>query len=78
VGEAEDRAGEAVAHLQSAARELIAAARAFLDVAEEVVEDPKAGEAVLGGLTDLARRVVPRNLHDDGDGDGGVEHIPVD
>jgi len=80
VGEAEDRAGEAVAHLQTAARELIAAARAFLDVAEEVVDDPKAGEAVLGGLADLARRVVPRNPHDDGpgDGDGGVEHIPVD
>ena len=80
MGEAEDRAGEAVAHLQTAARELIAAARAFLDVAEEVVDDPKAGEAVLGGLADLARRITPRNLHDDGPGggDGPVEHIPVD
>ncbi|HYF44717.1 MAG TPA: hypothetical protein VD926_00810 [Acidimicrobiales bacterium] len=80
MGEAEDRAGEAVAHLQTAGRELIAAARAFLDVVEEVVEDPKAGEAVLGGLADLARWVVPRPLHDDGhgEGDGGVEHIHVD
>ena len=45
-----DRTGEAVAHLQAAAREMIAAARAFLDVAEEVVEDPKAADALLEGL----------------------------
>ncbi len=44
----DDRASEAIAHLQAAAREMIAAARAFLDVAEEVVEDPKSGEALLG------------------------------
>ena len=51
MGEAgEDRTGEAVAHLQGAARELIAALRAFLDVAEEVVDDPKAGEALLDTL----------------------------
>ena len=73
----EDRAGEAVAHLQTAAREMIAAARAFLDVAEEVVEDPKAGEALLGTLGDVARRVVPRNGRGDDDG-SGVEHITVD
>jgi hypothetical protein len=77
MGEAgEDRTGEAVAHLQSAARELIAAVRAFLDVAEEVVEDPKAGEALLDTLGDVARRVVPRSSPDDDD--GGVEHIAVD
>ena len=72
---AEDRTGEAVAHLQSAARELIAAVRAFLDVAEEVVDDPKAGEALLDTLGDVARRVVPRSSPED---DGGVEHIAVD
>ena len=72
----EDRTGEAVAHLQSAARELIAAVRVFLDVAEEVVEDPKAGEALLDTLGDVARRVVPRSAPDD-NGDG-VEHIAVD
>jgi hypothetical protein len=71
-----DRTGEAVAHLQAAAREMIAAARAFLDVAEEVVEDPKAGEALLESLGDVARRVVPRQgAASDGD---GVQHIPVD
>ncbi len=72
----DDRTGEAVAHLQSAARELIAAVRVFLDVAEEVVEDPKAGEALLDTLGDVARRVVPRSSPEDDD--GGVEHIAVD
>ena len=71
-----DRTGEGVAHLQAAAREMIAAARAFLDVAEGMVEDPKAGEALLESLGDVARRVVPRNgAAADGD---GVEHIRVD
>jgi len=77
VVEGEDRAAEAVAHLQTAAREMIAAARAFLDVAEEVVESPVSGEALLGTLADLARRVVPRNGDHD-DGTSGVEHIRVD
>ncbi len=77
MAEGEDRAAEAVAHLQTAARELIAAARAFLDVAEEAVENPTSGEALLGTLGDLARRVVPGN-HDGDGGDGGVEHIQVD
>jgi hypothetical protein len=76
VADPDDRASEAIAHLQAAAREMIAAARAFLDVAEEVVEDPKSGEALLGTLGDVARRVVPGK--DREDGDGGVEHIPVD
>ena len=71
-----DRTSEAVGHLQAAAREMIAAARAFLDVAEEVIDDPKAGEALLESLGDVARRVVP---HDRPESDsGGVEHIPVD
>jgi len=35
----DERAAEGLEHLQAAARELIAAARAFLDVAEDVVAD---------------------------------------
>jgi len=73
----EDRTSEGVAHLQTAAREVIAAFRAFLDVAEEVVEDPKSGEALLETLGDLARRVVPRPGGPP-DEDGGVQHITVD
>ena len=37
-----ERAREGVEHLQAAARELIEAARAALDVAEDVVNDPDA------------------------------------
>jgi hypothetical protein len=35
----DDRSAEAVEHLQAAARELLLAARSFLNVVEEVVED---------------------------------------
>ena len=73
---ADGRAGEGVAHLQTAARELIAAFRAFLDVAEELVEDPKAGEALVETLGDVARRVVPRSGPKADD--GGVQHIHLD
>ena len=42
--EYEEHAQEVVQHLQAAALELIAAARAMLDIAEDVVKDP--GQAV--------------------------------
>lgn len=46
-------------HLQQAAREVIAASRAFLDVAEELVEEPGAA----GGLVDLLGGLAgPRGL----------------
>lgn len=76
-GGGDARTGEAVAHLQNAARELLAAARAFLDLAEEVVEDPKAGEALFESLGDVARRLAPRPGPEPPE-DGGVQHIPVD
>jgi predicted ArsR family transcriptional regulator len=53
-----DRAREGVEHLQAAARELIHAARAVLDVAEDVVDDPDAVAEVagaVGALGDLIR-----------------------
>jgi len=50
----DERAGEGVEHLQVAARELIAAARSFLDVAEDLVRDPKVAEGLLAGIGDLA------------------------
>jgi len=78
-GDRAERAGEALEHLQAAAHELIAAARAFLDVAEEVVEDPKAGEAVLDTLGGLARWLRPGAAGGDGHPDEGkVEHITID
>jgi hypothetical protein len=50
----EDRAREVVEHLQTAALELIAAARAALDMAEEMVKDPPT--ATLGGMAEAGRR----------------------
>jgi len=75
----EERADEGLEHLQTAAEELIAAARAFLDVAEDVVRDPGTASAVLGlfdGVAQAARRARPGRPGDGGDGDP-VEHIPV-
>lgn len=51
----EERAREGVEHLQSAAVEVIAAVRAFLDVAEAVVRDPGAAAAAASRLVDTAR-----------------------
>ncbi|HZM30775.1 MAG TPA: hypothetical protein VFB77_09825 [Acidimicrobiales bacterium] len=56
-----ERARQGVEHLQAAARELIQAARAALDVAEELVNDPEAVASLAGVVTtfgDLARRVT--------------------
>ena len=56
----EDRAREAVEHLQQAALEMIEAGRAFLDLAEELVKDPApllaAAAAAADAATLLARR----------------------
>ena len=72
--------------LQVAATEMISAARAVLDVAEELVHDPKAADTVLGALTSMAKaagRFAPspardhdRSGRDDEEG-GGVRRIPV-
>ena len=51
----EDRAREGVEHLQTAAIEVIAAVRAFLDVAEAVVRDPGAAATAASTLLDVAR-----------------------
>ena len=88
--EATNRAHDVVAHLQAAALEMIAAARAFLDVAEELVKEPGEAAAMASTLANLAARVVPadpagdRAGHNQGPagptGRGprpGVEHIRV-
>lgn len=49
------RTTEGVEHLQAAARELLSAARAFLDVVEEVVEDPEKVSNAASGVSDLLR-----------------------
>jgi hypothetical protein len=82
---AQARARDGVEHLQAAARELIAAARAALDVAEEVVNDPEAVSSLAGSLSsmgDLARRLTgtggwPAAGGGSGGGDGSPEEPRV-
>lgn len=74
----EERANQGLDHLQTAALEMIHAARAFLDVAEEVVTDQdKVAEIVhvLGSVADAATRAARgeplrggRGRADEGDG----------
>ena len=71
----EDRAADGLAHLQAAARELIQAARAVLDVAADLVEDPKAVTAVadsVGAIVRTAAQAGRRVVGADG-GDGGAD-----
>jgi hypothetical protein len=82
---------EGVEHLQSAAREMIAAARTFLDVVEEVVGDNAAVASVaeaLGSFGQVVSRAASRAANADGaegppeQGDEGaarsrVQHIDL-
>ena len=81
----DERASQGLDHLQTAALEMIHAARAFLDVAEEVVTDQdKVAEIVhvLGSVADAASRAargVPLRDRRDGtggDGDGSAADRP--
>lgn len=54
MSEPEQRAAQGLLHLQGAAVQLIAAARAFLDVAEDLVQDPAAAAGVVQTLAALA------------------------
>jgi hypothetical protein len=70
-----DRAREGIQHLQAAARELIHAARALLDVAEDLIDDPAAIATLagaLGTMGDAARRraTTPAAAEDDGEHGG--------
>ena len=73
----DERADEAVAHLQNAAQEMIRAARAFLDVAEELVSDPNASATVLKVFDNLAGAAGRGRSASTGDDKDPVEHIPV-
>jgi hypothetical protein len=75
----DDRMREGVEHLQTAALELIAAARVFLDLAEDIVRDPSDLVARANAAAAAARTMGGggRRHHDDRDGDGGVQRIRV-
>lgn len=87
-GGEDDVVAKGVEALQSAAQEMIAAARAMLDVADELVRDPRAAGTVVEAMSSFARRQAnsaassPPGRPDggddeDGEGSGGVQRIPV-
>ena len=67
-------AHEVVEHLQAAALELIAAARAMLDIAEDMVKDPAQAMAVASTLAHVAAPPGPPGAHHDRP---RVQHIRV-
>lgn len=78
-GADDERVARGVEHLQVAATELIAAARAFLDVAEDVVADPERLSGLAETFGDLARGVqrAAGAAGRDDRRDPGVERIHV-
>lgn len=54
-GDADDPAVEVVRHLHAAALEVLAAARSFLDAAEELAEDPERIRVVGEAVSDMLR-----------------------
>ena len=80
--EHDDKVQQGLEHLQAAAREMIQATRSLLDAAEELVEDPKAVQGLVGTLGTLAQAAAARlrstaPAGDDGDDDGHVQRIRV-
>jgi hypothetical protein len=64
----EERAKQGIEHLQAAAIEVIAAVRAFLDVAEDVVRDPAAAAAMATSFVEAVRPTPPAHAPSPGDG----------
>jgi hypothetical protein len=57
-GEMSSEPSEAIGHLQAAALEMIAAARAFLEVAEKVVQNPETVRSAVVTVASLAKAVM--------------------
>jgi hypothetical protein len=76
-------AAQGVEHLQTAAKEMIRAARSLLDAAEGLVDDPTVVQNLAGTLTGLAGaaaswlRTSSPSAGDDDPGDGKVQRITL-
>ena len=70
-----ERAREGLEHLQSAARELIAAARAALDVAEGLIDDPEVVATVVSRWSSHSPRHADAQHRDDDE--PAVERITI-
>jgi hypothetical protein len=82
--DAEDKVHEGIEHLQAAAREVIQATRSLLDAAEELLEDPRSVQDLVGTLAHAAQAAATRfgvgvsgARPDGGDDDGPVQRIKV-
>lgn len=80
--EYDDKIQQGLEHLRAAAREMIQATRSLLDAAEELVEDPKAVQGLVGTLASVAQaaahfRLGSPTTGDDHDADGPVQRIKV-
>ena len=80
--EQDDKVQQGLEHLQAAAREMIQATRSLLDAAEELVEDPKAVQGLMGTLATVVQTAAGRfrtggTSSDDDDDDGHVQRIKV-
>ena len=81
--DAEDKVQQGIEHLQTAAREMIRATRSLLDAAEELVDDPRSVQDLVGTLAHAAQMAANRFRQggpgdgDDGDDGGHVQHIKV-
>jgi hypothetical protein len=77
----EERASEGVDHLQTAALEMIEAARAFLDVLEELAADREKVTQAVELVGSFARAAVRggggREAHEDQTEPSQVQHISV-
>ncbi|HTO01829.1 MAG TPA: hypothetical protein VL068_14265 [Microthrixaceae bacterium] len=77
------RAVEGLEHLQAAANELVAAARSFLDVAEEAIADPDRFGGLAAGAVDILKGLTgkgeqPWERHAWHDPDGQAANDPTD
>ena len=81
-GDIDGRAAEGVEHLQTAAKELIAAARAFLDVMDDFVDDRERLNSAVSSLGSAVRSASGQGPTSEGSDDPlsgyRVQHIPVD
>jgi hypothetical protein len=78
--DAEDKVQQGLEHLQAAAREMIQATRSLLDAAEELIDDPRSVQELVGTLGSLAQAAAARfrpgaAAGDDDPGDGPVQRI---
>ena len=73
-----ERTLEGVAHLQAAGRELINAARSFLDVAEELLLEPEQAKRFFATLGSMATTMADQVLRvlDDGPVGGPDDEAP--